>query len=108
MQYCEHCRKPIEGDRCPWCGKKHLRELREDDLCFLEEKELIWSEMLADVLKEQNIPFLQKNVLGAGLTISLGTVRERVRFYVYYRDLEAAEEVVKDLFSTPFEESDEE
>ena len=103
--YCEVCCLPFEGNKCPKCGRKTERTVQPDDLCFLTEREDFWSEMLADVLKQENIPFTQKKVLGAGLAIKTGPMRERVRFFVFYRQLPEAQGVVDSLFS-PAEEDD--
>ena len=99
QKYCEKCSIPFTGDRCPECGKKRDRYVQPDDICFLTEKELIWSSMLADILKQENIPFMQKNVFGAGITLRTGPMTERVRFYVFYKHLAEATDIVNAYFS---------
>ena len=101
MKYCEVCCIPFEGDHCPLCGRKSKRELADEDLCYLTETEALWSEVLSDALKDNDIAFLQKNVLGAALALKTGPLRERVRFFVYYRQLEEAKKIVEELFSPP-------
>ncbi len=97
--YCEVCCRTFDGDKCPDCGKRRrIREVRPDDLCFLTEKEYIWAEMLADVLTQQNIRFMQKSVMGAGLALKVGPILDRIRFYVLQKDLAEAEETVAGLF----------
>ena len=71
-RYCEPCKAAFEGDRCPVCGSKKSRPARADDLCFLAEKEQIWGEMLSDVLRQNEIPFLRKGRLGAGFALAAG------------------------------------
>jgi hypothetical protein len=105
--YCNTCCLPIDGERCPVCGRKSDRQVALDDLCFLTEKEQIWSGMLADVLKQRNIPFVQKNVLGAGLATKTGPMLESVRFYVFYKQLSEAKAIVDELFSSLNEEENE-
>ena len=56
--YCEQCRICFGTDYCPACGSKNIRTPQPDDMCFLTEKELLWSEMLEDVLRQNNVPFL--------------------------------------------------
>ena len=104
--YCKSCKLPFEGERCPVCGRKSKWEIKPDDVCFLVEKEQIWSGMLADVLKQENIPYVTKNVLGAGLAIKVGYMNERVRFYVMYQHLEKAREITEELFSRPDSDDD--
>lgn len=107
-QYCNICCLPFDGEHCPVCGTKKIKPIEPGDLCFLTEKEQIWSDMLADVFNQQNIPFIQKKVLGAGLAIKTGPMRERVRFYVFYKQLSEAKSIVDELFSPLSEEDDNE
>ena len=104
--YCELCCLPFEGRRCPVCGRKAVRGVEPEDLCFLTEQEQIWAGMLADVLQKEGIPCLRKSVLGAGLALKGGVMMERERFYVYFRQLDAAREIVEGLFAVPDEEAD--
>ncbi len=104
--YCALCCLPFEGKRCPVCGRKSSRAVEAEDLCFLTEQEQIWAGMLADVLTKEGIPFLRKNVMGAGLALKGGVMMERVRFYVYHRQLQEAREIVEGLFNAPGGESD--
>jgi hypothetical protein len=62
--------------------------------------------MLADVLNKEGIPCLRKSALGAGLALKGGVMIERERFYVYFRQLDAAREIVEGLFAVPDEAAD--
>ncbi|MBQ6569133.1 MAG: hypothetical protein IJL87_02630 [Clostridia bacterium] len=106
--YCDICCLAFEENRCPVCGRKSARSVQPDDMCFLTEQEALWSGMLADVLAQNDIPFVQKNVLGAGVSLTIGSMLERVRFYVFYKHLPKAEEIVEELFSPSDEEDDDE
>ena len=97
--YCENCYILFEGKRCPVCGRKSSRGPEPSDPCFLTEKEQIWSEVLSDVLEKNGIPHLCHNVYGAGIAMKMGPMFERVIFYVKYKDLDAAREIVTELFS---------
>ena len=101
--YCERCCMIFEEDRCPVCGSRNVRPPRPGDLCFLTERETIWAEMLEDVLKQNDIPCLTKNVLGAGLALKVGPMSERVRSYIPYLRLQNAKAIVDELFSAPQE-----
>ena len=98
--YCEKCCMPFDGDVCPVCGSKRVRKIKPDDVCFLTEQTLIYGGMLADVLTKNNIPFIKKNVLGAGITVRTGAMFERVRFYVFYQHFQRANDIVEELFSS--------
>ena len=71
-------------------------------------EEQLWSGMLADVLNQQKIPFVQKNVFGAGMAMKIGLMNERIRFYVFYGHLAEAKKLVDELFSPLSEENDNE
>lgn len=109
MNYCERCRILTDADRCPECGNLRLRAPRESDLCMVCEKPAVWSEAVADVLREAAVPEMHRGVLGAGLAMTLGQAAERDRFYVRFADLERAKQAVEDLFApaddAPAEES---
>ncbi len=98
-RYCARCGVLTEGEVCPSCGSRKLRAPEKGDLCFLVEKEALWSDMLADVLDQNGIPCMKKSSMGAGLAIRAGALFETFRFYVTYRDLERAQELVEELFS---------
>ena len=99
MMYCEYCSHLAEENRCPVCGRRNLREVREKDPCFLTEQDFIHTGILEDVLQQNGIPFLKKNVLGAGLSIKVGPMLDRGRFYVAYDMLPKAQELVEELFA---------
>ena len=107
-QYCNRCCLPFDGECCPVCGKKNAKQIRSNDLCFLTEKEQLWSGVLADVLNQQKIPFVQKNVFGTGMAMKTGLMNERVRFYVFYGYLAEAKKIADELFSSFSEENDNE
>lgn len=104
--YCEKCHTLFEGVRCPVCRSKKIREVRADDLCLLTERDHIWSGMLEDVLHQHQIPFITRSLMGAGLTMIVGSLSEIVRFYVPYSHLPQAQELVDELFAS--DQSDDE
>lgn len=100
MMYCERCQQIVEEVSCPTCNSsRHLREPKEKDPCFLTEQDFIHTGILEDVLGQNNIPYLRKNVLGAGMAIKVGPMHERGRFFVPCELLPKAQELVQDLFS---------
>ena len=105
MMYCERCSQIVEEDRCPTCGSANLREPKAKDPCFLTEQDFVSTGILEDVLGQNGIPYLRKNVLGAGLAIKVGPMLDRGRFFVPYELLPKAQELVEDLF-LPADECD--
>ena len=104
--YCEKCCHIIEGDRCPVCKSRKVREPEPKDPCFLTEQDYLSSGILEDVLKQNDIPYLKKDVMGAGLAIKVGPMLDRSRFYVAWERLEDARAVVDGLFSVPPEDGE--
>ena len=96
--YCAKCQRIIATRSCRDCGSYWVREVQPDDVCYLTEREQIWGEMLEDVLKQNSIPYIIRRTLGAGLSMSIGAMLECYRFYVPFGALEAAQEIVDELF----------
>lgn len=99
--YCDKCDICFGANYCPKCGNTNVCTPQPNDMCFLAEKELLWSEMLEDVLRQNNIPFLTKKALGIGMALKVGPMRESVRIYVPYSYLQEAKMIVESLFSAP-------
>ena len=107
QMYCEKCRI-LFGDSeatCPICGNRKIRRPDPDDDCFLIEKEVLWGEMLADVLTQNNVPFYYRKALGAGVAAYVGPLLERYSFYVPYAHISDAQNIVDELFSASFEDT---
>ena len=96
--YCEKCCRIIEADRCPVCKSKRVREPEAKDPCFLTEQDYLSSGILEDLLKQNGIPYLKKDVMGAGLAIKVGPMLERSRFYVPFEQLKSARAVAEEVF----------
>ena len=107
MLYCARCMRLCEGPLCPVCRKSDLRQPEAKDVCFLTERGQIWGSILEDNLNDCRIPFLKKEVLGAGLAIKVGPMLDRSRFYVRYPQLDSARAVMEDLFAVPPEGTEE-
>ena len=101
--YCEKCCRIIDAAVCPACKSKKVREAGPRDPCYLTELDYVSSGILEDVLKQEGIPYLVKNVMGAGMAIKVGPMLDRSRFYVPFERLGDAEAVAEDLFAAPDE-----
>ena len=88
-----------DDPRCPRCGRRHGREVKQDDPCLLTEKDVLWGGLLEDVLQQNGIPFLSRKRLGSGLTAEIGCYLEKVSYFVPYAQIEAAQALVDELFS---------
>jgi len=97
--YCPHCNVLTDRGKCPVCGSVHLRTPLGEDYCYLTEKETIWAGALSDVLTQNGVPYVTKNLLGAGLAAKMGPAMERVRFYVPFVHYQEAWALVQEFFS---------
>ena len=88
--YCEKCKRVFEGEQCPACRRSKVRTPESGDLCFLTEQDYVSSGILEDMLKQEGIPYLRKDVMGAGMAIKVGPMLEYSRVYVPFEHLEAA------------------
>lgn len=105
--FCPKCNLIVNAVKCPVCGSRNVREPEPEDYCFLTEKEIIWAGALSDILTQNEIHFLTKDVLGAGLAAKLGSALERTRFYVPYAQLSFAQELEREFFSADFPDESE-
>ena len=97
--FCEKCSAVFESDICPFCGDENTRQPYPDDLCFLIEKNYVMAGMLGDILTQNNISFMIKNVLGAGMALKVGPMAERVRVYIPYKYYQSAKDIADTLFA---------
>lgn len=100
--FCPNCNIIVNSPKCTICGSKNVREPQEDDYCYLIEKDSIWAGALSDILSQNEIPFITKNVLGAGLAAKMGPALERTRFYVPYANYQMAQDLEHEFFSADF------
>jgi hypothetical protein len=99
--YCERCNRLVYKPKCPGCGRKDLRQPRDDDFCFLAEPEHLWTQALRDLLQDNGVEYVTRNVHGAGMVAKTG-IPQRVRFFVRYRDYQRAKELNEAFFNADF------
>lgn len=98
-RYCPNCHILVRSTRCPRCDKKWLEEPNPNDYCFLTEKDSLWAGVLEDCLRQNAVPYLTENTIGAGLTAKMGSMLESVRFYVRYAYYHQAKALEEELFA---------
>ena len=96
--YCERCNRLVYKEKCPGCGSRDLRMPGYDDFCFLTEPDALWVQALCDLLRENGVEYLTRNVQGAYWMAKMGAPR-RIRFFVRYRDYRKARELNEAFFS---------
>ena len=106
-RYCPNCHVLVRASRCPYCDRKWLEPPLPEDYCLLGEKNAVWAGVLEDCFRQNGIPYLTQNTLGAGLTGKMGTMFETTKFYVRYGYLQKARELEEMLFRAPVAECEE-
>ena len=100
--YCERCNRLVQKEKCPGCGKRDLRMPTFEDFCFLTEPEPLWVQALKDLLEDNGVEYLTRDLHGAGLVTKTG-MPPRTRFFVRYRDYQKGKELNEAFFSAPFD-----
>ena len=70
--YCERCSRLVYKEKCPGCGRKDLRMPGYDDFCFLTEPDALWVQALKDLLQDNGVEYLTRNVYGVGMMTKTG------------------------------------
>jgi hypothetical protein len=103
MLYCGKCMLVTDNKKCPMCSNKKLVDVDVKDPVYLITKEMIWSDMICDVLDENNIPYLKHGNLGTALSVMFGESVEYYKFYVPYGEYEKTVEFMKELFPSDYD-----
>ena len=75
---------------------------RFDDFCFLTEPDALWVQALKDLLQDNGVEYLTRNVQEAYWMAKMGAP-QRIRFFVRYRDYQRAKELNEAFFSADFD-----
>ena len=87
-----------KGMICKNCGHKLLKPIKKDDYCFLTEKEMIYAEMLKEVLDNYHIPYICEPFMGVGLALKVSIMRESYQFFVPYQYYDESLKIVNEKF----------
>lgn len=98
MLYCENCMYLTSDIACPLCGRKKLREARENDPVYLITKEAVFAASIEDILTQNDIPCLKKGLIGAGITSRIGFAKETYKIFVPFSAYSKAKELLCNFF----------
>lgn len=98
MLYCKKCKLLCYDSECVNCGNKKLLEPKENDAVYLITNNYIWSSEIEGILAKNNIPYLKKGLLGAGITSKIGQAKERYEFFVPFGAYEKSKELLFKYF----------
>lgn len=103
MDFCENCNVAFEGERCPVCNTKKIRQVRDEDFCFLIEDSVHHSDVLMSVLVAHDIPH-SAMPFGSGVESYIGTSLSYRRIYVPFGYLEKARDILREIEVSKTEE----
>jgi len=84
--------------KCGHCGSNKLREPKENDPVYLITKNIVWSGGIEDILTENNIPYLKKGLLGAGVASRTGYGMEDYKYFVPFGAYKKSKELLAAIF----------
>jgi len=92
----------LSGDdkKCCSCGRKRLREPKENDPLYLTAQNTVFSGTVEDILTKNNIPYMRRGKLGGSPWTApqqLLTFFNEYDFFVPYGAHEKAKEVLGDF-----------
>ena len=97
MYYCEMCNRVHPQPECPSCKNISSRGPTDEDYCLLGSIGFPWSEMLVDLLKDNEISCISEPAKRNGMVAYRGTTAERMQLYVPYAQLEEAHQLQEAL-----------
>lgn len=106
--YCEKCKLAYEQAQCPACGSREGRIPLPNDFCYLCEEQVMWGEMIAEVLRNNGILCIIKNKLGVGMALKVGPMMERVMIYVPFSRMQEAKDLIDGLLCDADEDDERE
>ena len=94
MNYCENCSYATEDTRCPLCGSKKLRPVKENDYCLAAECEKSYTDRRKEDLARCGIQAIGVPY-GDGFRSQLALSLENERLYVPYAQLYETQEILR-------------
>ena len=95
MNFCEGCNIACNDARCPQCGRKKLRAVKEDDFCLVAQVDRSFGDSLKENLESENIECVLLPY-GTGVNAKFALPLESYLLYVRYKNLEYARQILKD------------
>ncbi len=95
MNFCEGCNLAFQGERCPKCGRKKVRAVKEDDFCLVAQVDRIFGDNLKDYLEREKIECVLMPY-GTGVKSQFALPLENYLLYVRYQNLDSVRQILKD------------
>lgn len=94
MYYCDKCHLVSETESCDCCSNTKLRDVREDDCCFLIECEEVFGKMFGEILQNEAIDCVMEPV-GNGVRSNFGLSLGKYKIFVPNRFYLRAQELLE-------------
>jgi hypothetical protein len=88
----------VSENACPNCGNEKIKKAQNNDPVYIITKDAIMAASIEDILNENDIPFLKKGLVGAGITSRIGFTKEIYEFFVPYSAYGKAKELLYNFF----------
>lgn len=98
MKYCLDCYHLCENQQCSNCNSRNVRDVLDDDYCFLVEKSALYIETVKEYLEKYNIPYISQGSMGAGMALKVGPMLEMFSIYVPYKYYHDALKIIEFMF----------
>lgn len=95
MNFCERCNVAFSEDRCPKCGRKKLRAVRDDDFCLVAQVDRACGENLKRNLESERIDCVLMPY-GTGFRSKFALPLESYLVYVKYKDFDLVRQMLKE------------
>ena len=98
--YCKMCMAtaPSGTERCPQCGYKKIKEIKDNDAVYLTGKNFVLSGILEDVLTKNGIPYLKKGATRIAIMGQIDNGTARAAFFVPFGCYKKAVELLIECF----------
>ncbi len=93
MNFCEECNLACDGERCPKCGRKKLRAVRDEDFCFAARVDRTFGDNLKENLEREQIECVLMPY-GTGVRSKFALPLESYLLYVRYKNLEHVRQIL--------------
>ncbi len=98
LLFCEKCNFATPENRCPLCGNKKLRDVKNEDLCFFVNINEFSYKMFESALQEQNIEVVGVPCYSREATYATAGRANARQVYIRYKDIEKAMEIYEAIF----------
>ncbi len=95
MNFCEGCNIACDGERCPKCGRKKLREVNEEDFCLVAKVDRLFGDNLKINLENEDIECVLMPY-GTGVKAQFALPLESYLLYVRYKNLDYVRQILKE------------